>query len=180
MRCLPASVARFFCAPPPCSRSAPGRSSRRWGGDRARAPWAGFNLHVATGHGARGGCPDLLDDRRHNSVRHARSVRYGVRQPAGVAIGIAPWNAPLILGVRPVVMPLAFGNTVMLKAPEQTPLTQAVIVKTFVDARVSASVTNVISNAPEDAARSSRPDLSSRRVARQRPRDPKTIVSQVN
>src|SRR5262245_22292595 len=38
-----------------------------------------------------------------------------VRQPIGVCVGIAPWNAPVILGSRAVIWPLAFGNTVVLK-----------------------------------------------------------------
>ena len=32
----------------------------------------------------------------------------GVRQPAGVVVGIAPWNAPVILGTRAVATPLAY------------------------------------------------------------------------
>jgi acyl-CoA reductase-like NAD-dependent aldehyde dehydrogenase len=39
-----------------------------------------------------------------------------IRQPAGVVLSIAPWNAPVILGVRAVALPLACGNTVILKA----------------------------------------------------------------
>src|SRR5215208_4509603 len=38
----------------------------------------------------------------------------GVRQPAGVVVGIAPWNAPIILGTRAVASPLAYGHTVVL------------------------------------------------------------------
>ena len=44
-----------------------------------------------------------------------------LRQPVGVVLGIAPWNAPVILGVRAVAMPLACGNTVVLKASETCP-----------------------------------------------------------
>ena len=44
-----------------------------------------------------------------------------VRQPVGVVLGIAPWNAPVILGVRAIAMPLACGNTVVLKASELCP-----------------------------------------------------------
>ncbi len=35
----------------------------------------------------------------------------GVRQPAGVVISIAPWNAPVILATRAVAMPIAYANT---------------------------------------------------------------------
>ncbi|MGR5550877.1 aldehyde dehydrogenase family protein, partial [Vibrio sp. DNB22_12_1] len=44
-----------------------------------------------------------------------------VRQPCGVVLGIAPWNAPVILGTRALAMPLACGNTVVLKASELCP-----------------------------------------------------------
>ena len=48
-----------------------------------------------------------------------------IRRPAGVVLGIAPWNAPVILGVRAMAMPLACGNTVVLKASEMCPATIA-------------------------------------------------------
>jgi acyl-CoA reductase-like NAD-dependent aldehyde dehydrogenase len=46
------------------------------------------------------------------------SLALSIRQPAGVVLGLAPWNAPIILGVRAIAMPLACGNTVILKASE--------------------------------------------------------------
>ena len=75
-----------------------------------------------------------------------------VREPVGVVVGIAPWNAPLILGVRAVAMPLAFGNTVVLKASEETPATHSAIIECLIDAGLPAGVANLITNAPEDAA----------------------------
>ncbi|MGW8811535.1 aldehyde dehydrogenase [Gordonia terrae] len=118
----------------------------------ATAPWAGFNVHVATGmvQEAAAQTYALLGDTIPSDLPGLFAM--GVRQPAGVVIGIAPWNAPLILGVRAVAMPLAFGNTVVLKASEQAPLTQAMIVRTFIDAGVPAGAINLISNAPQDAA----------------------------
>jgi acyl-CoA reductase-like NAD-dependent aldehyde dehydrogenase len=38
-----------------------------------------------------------------------------VKEPLGVVLGIAPWNAPLILGVRAVAAAVGAGNTVILK-----------------------------------------------------------------
>ena len=49
------------------------------------------------------------------------TLSMGVRQAAGVRLGIAPWNAPVILGVRAIAMALACGNTVILKASEACP-----------------------------------------------------------
>jgi acyl-CoA reductase-like NAD-dependent aldehyde dehydrogenase len=74
-----------------------------------------------------------------------------VRQPAGVCVGIAPWNAPVILGVRAVAMPLACGNTVVLKSAETCPRTHWLIADTLRAAGLPAGVVNVVSNAPADA-----------------------------
>ena len=79
----------------------------------------------------------------------------GVRQAAGVCLGIAPWNAPVILGTRAVAMPIACGNTVVLKASEQCPGTHRLIGHALPEAGLPAGVINVITNAPEDAPKSS-------------------------
>jgi acyl-CoA reductase-like NAD-dependent aldehyde dehydrogenase len=75
----------------------------------------------------------------------------GVRQPVGVVAGIAPWNAPVILGTRAIATPLAFGNTVILKASEECPRTHAAIASAIKDAGVPDGVVNLIVNEPADA-----------------------------
>jgi acyl-CoA reductase-like NAD-dependent aldehyde dehydrogenase len=75
-----------------------------------------------------------------------------VRAPAGVVVGIAPWNGPVILATRAVATPLAFGNTVVLKASELCPRTHAFIASVLADTGFPAGVVNFITNAPEDAA----------------------------
>jgi acyl-CoA reductase-like NAD-dependent aldehyde dehydrogenase len=75
-----------------------------------------------------------------------------VRQPVGVVVGIAPWNAPVVLGVRAVAAPLAYGNTVVLKASEQCPRTHAAIVEALQDAGVPEGAINLVTNDPKDAA----------------------------
>jgi acyl-CoA reductase-like NAD-dependent aldehyde dehydrogenase len=74
-----------------------------------------------------------------------------IREPAGVILGIAPWNAPIILGVRALVMPLACGNTVVFKASEICPRTHEIIVEAFAEAGLPAGVLGVVTNAPADA-----------------------------
>jgi acyl-CoA reductase-like NAD-dependent aldehyde dehydrogenase len=76
----------------------------------------------------------------------------GVRAPAGVVVGIAPWSAPVILGTRAVATPLAYANTVVLKASEICPRTHATIVQALVDAGVPPGVVNLVTNRPGDAA----------------------------
>ena len=74
------------------------------------------------------------------------------RQPVGVVVGIAPWNAPMILGMRAVALPMAYGNTVVLKASEESPGTHLAIGSVFEEAGLPKGVLNVITNAPADAA----------------------------
>ncbi|RZT10309.1 vanillin dehydrogenase [Duganella sp. CF402] len=79
------------------------------------------------------------------------SLAMGVRQACGVVVGIAPWNAPVILGTRALAMPLACGNTVILKASELCPALHRLIGSVFEDAGFPPGVVNVITNAPQDA-----------------------------
>ncbi|MDB5455607.1 MAG: vanillin dehydrogenase [Caulobacter sp.] len=75
-----------------------------------------------------------------------------LREPVGVILGIAPWNAPIILGVRAIAVALACGNSVILKASEACPRTHALIVEAFAEAGFPDGVVNVVTNAPADAA----------------------------
>ena len=80
------------------------------------------------------------------------STAYAVRQPAGVVLAMAPWNAPVILGVRAIATPLACGNTVVMKTSELCPRTHSLIIEAVAEAGFPAGVLNAISNAPDDAA----------------------------
>jgi benzaldehyde dehydrogenase (NAD) len=75
-----------------------------------------------------------------------------VREPVGVILGIAPWNAPIILGVRAVATPLACGNTVVLKASESCPRTHELIAEAFAAAGLPKGALSIVTNAPKDAA----------------------------
>jgi vanillin dehydrogenase len=79
------------------------------------------------------------------------SLAMGVRQPAGVVVGMAPWNAPVILSTRAVATPLAYGNTVVLKASEECPRTHAAVVRALVDAGLPDGAINLVIHAAEDA-----------------------------
>ena len=79
------------------------------------------------------------------------NISTAIRVPVGVVLSIAPWNAPIILAMRAIAMPLACGNTVVLKASEISPATHALIGEVLNEAGIGAGVVNVITNAPEDA-----------------------------
>jgi acyl-CoA reductase-like NAD-dependent aldehyde dehydrogenase len=79
------------------------------------------------------------------------NLAMSIRQPHGVCVGIAPWNAPIILGVRAIAMALACGNTVVFKASEICPAVHRLIGTALHEAGIPGGVLNVITNAPQDA-----------------------------
>jgi len=79
-------------------------------------------------------------------------IALALREPVGVVLGIAPWNAPIVLGVRAIAAPLACGNSVVLKASEICPRTHGLIVESFAAAGFPENVVNVVTHQPQDAA----------------------------
>lgn len=119
----------------------------------ATAPWGGFNTMFAA---------NILREAASMTTQISGEIipsdkpgtlAMGVRQAAGVCVGIAPWNAPVILGTRAIAMPLACGNTVILKASEMCPGTHRLIGQVLREAGFPKGVVNVVSNAPADAAK---------------------------
>jgi len=117
----------------------------------AKANWYGFNVMLAA---------NILREAAAMTTQVQGSIipsdvpgsfAMALRQPCGVVLGIAPWNAPVILATRAIAMPLACGNTVVLKASEASPAAHALIGQVLQDAGLGDGVVNVISNAPEDA-----------------------------
>lgn len=117
----------------------------------ATGMWAGFNVMLAAGmiREAAALTTQIAGEVIPSDV--PGSLAMGVRQPAGVVLGIAPWNAPIILGVRAIATPLACGNTVILKGSENCPRTHQLIIEAFAEAGFPAGVVNYVTNAPQDA-----------------------------
>ncbi len=118
----------------------------------ATAAWSGFNVHLAAGMLRE--AASLTTQVTGETIPSDRPgcIAMSVRRPAGVVLGIAPWNAPVILGVRAIAMPLACGNTVVLKASELCPATHTLIGRVMRDSGFPKGVVNVVANAPRDAA----------------------------
>jgi vanillin dehydrogenase len=117
----------------------------------ATGGWGHFNVHLAAGmlREAAAMTTQISGEVIPSDV--PGSLAMGIRQPAGVVLGIAPWNAPIILGVRAVAMPLACGNTVILKASEICPATHRLIGAVLTEAGLGDGVVNVITHEPKDA-----------------------------
>ncbi len=70
--------------------------------------------------------------------------------PAGVALLITPWNAPLMLATWKVAPALAAGNTVVLKPAEWSPLTASMLCEIARDAGLPDGVLNVVQGIGEE------------------------------
>jgi len=116
------------------------------------ALWAGFNVHLAADMLLEAAALTTQIEGQLIPSNVPGSVATATRQPAGVVLGIAPWNAPVILGVRAVAVPLACGNTVVLKGSEMCPATHQLIIQALQDAGLPKGVVNFVTNAPADAA----------------------------
>ncbi|KAI0126544.1 aldehyde dehydrogenase [Xylariales sp. AK1849] len=75
-----------------------------------------------------------------------------VKEPYGVVLAIAPWNAPYILGMRSVLFPIATGNTAVLKGSEISPKVFWGITSVLTEAGLPDGVLNFISTDPAHAA----------------------------
>jgi aldehyde dehydrogenase (NAD+) len=72
-----------------------------------------------------------------------------IRQPVGVVAGIGPWNAPLILSLRSICMPIAYGNTAVLKpSTEAAAAGGVVLAEVFHEAGFPKGVLNLVTNGP--------------------------------
>ena len=118
----------------------------------ASAIWAGFNVHLAAAGliEAAAMTTQIAGELIPSDV--PGSLAMGVRQAAGVVLGIAPWNAPVILAVRAIALPLACGNTVVLKSSEICPATHGLIIEAMQEAGLPRGTVNFVTNAPADAA----------------------------
>lgn len=113
--------------------------------------WGGFNIHLAASmlREAASMTTQLMGELVPSDVPGMTAM--AIRQPVGVVLAIAPWNAPIILGVRSIAMPLACGNTVVFKASEICPATHQLIAHALVEAGAPEGVVNMVVNAPENA-----------------------------
>jgi len=116
------------------------------------APWYGFNAMLAS---------RMLREAASMTTQIKGEIipsdkpgtfAMGIRQPIGVLVGMAPWNAPIILGVRSFAMAVACGNTVVMKASEKCPALHRLIGDCMVEGGLPAGVLNIVTHSAEDAA----------------------------
>ncbi len=82
----------------------------------------------------------------HAGESYEQSGRYlsiVTREPVGVALLIAPWNAPLVLASMKLAAAISLGNSVILKPSEYAPLAVLRMVELIVEAGVPEGVVQV-------------------------------------
>jgi acyl-CoA reductase-like NAD-dependent aldehyde dehydrogenase len=83
---------------------------------------------------------------------HQDSFFMAIRQPAGVVSCFGPFNVPYILCSRAFAVPVAYGNTAVLKPSEEAPVTGGILLaEIFEEAGLPPGVLNVITARREDA-----------------------------
>ena len=94
-----------------------------------------------------------MDSGHHAYERH---------DPAGVVVAISPWNFPLMMATWKVAPALAWGNTVVLKPAEDTPVSVTILARLAIEAGIPAGVLNVVHGYGPDSvgsALTSNPDV---------------------
>jgi len=119
---------------------------------RASEPWARFNVMLGSGMVREAAALTTQITGEVIPSDKPGLLSLALREPVGVILGIAPWNAPVILGCRAIAAPLACGNTVILKASERCPRTHALIVEAFAAAGFPEGVVSLVTNDPEHAS----------------------------
>jgi acyl-CoA reductase-like NAD-dependent aldehyde dehydrogenase len=78
------------------------------------------------------------------SAMGAGKICFMLRFPVGVVAGITPFNAPVNLACHKIAPAIAAGNTLVLKAPPQSPGVVHELAQIFVDAGTPPGVLNVL------------------------------------
>jgi len=83
-----------------------------------------------------------LANESHDTAGQA--INYTLRQPAGIAGCISPWNLPLYLFTWKIAPALAAGCTVVAKPSELTPMTAFMLSEIAIEVGLPAGVLNIV------------------------------------
>lgn len=84
---------------------------------------------------------------------HAHRMAFTVRVPRGVVCGITSFNAPLNFVAHKAGPALASGNTVVLKAPQATPFSAAILCEILIEAGFPAGHVNLVQGPGSEVGR---------------------------
>ncbi|KAK0496525.1 Aldehyde/histidinol dehydrogenase [Armillaria luteobubalina] len=93
---------------------------------------------------------DLLGDEKTTSDRVPGAEVLSSEKGNG-SLALHPWNAPIVLTLRSIAVPILCGNTVVLKSSELSPWSQFIVAELFQEAGLPAGVLNLVSVSREDS-----------------------------
>jgi vanillin dehydrogenase len=117
----------------------------------ATAEWIGFNVSLAAGSLKEAASMTTQINGSVLSSGMQDGLAMTIKEPYGVVFGIVPWNSPVVLAIRSLAMPLACGNTVILKGSECCPGLHASIGQLLSEAGLGNGIINVLLTTEEDA-----------------------------
>lgn len=113
--------------------------------------WVRFNIDIAAKVFDQA---MLMPERIQNLTRTSEKdgiTSIVIRQPVGVVLAIAPWNAAVTLAIRAIIWPLACGNTVVFKGSELCPKLHSLVVDILCEAGLPAGAVCSILHTPDSA-----------------------------
>ncbi len=75
---------------------------------------------------------------------NASTMLYTLREPLGVVGLITPWNFPVAIPLWKLVPAITYGNTVVIRVSQDSPLTGILLGEVFEEAGLPAGVVNII------------------------------------
>jgi aminomuconate-semialdehyde/2-hydroxymuconate-6-semialdehyde dehydrogenase len=102
----------------------------------ADVPRSAYNFRFFADHARLSAAESFPSDSGHHIY-----TRY---EPAGVVVAISPWNFPLMLETWKVAPALAWGNTVVLKPAEDTPVSATIMARLALEAGMPPGTFNVV------------------------------------
>ena len=84
---------------------------------------------------------------------HSHRTAFTIRVPRGVVCGITSFNSPLNFVAHKAAPALASGNTLVLKAPQATPFSAALLFEIFLEAGIPPGHINLVQGPGRDVGR---------------------------
>jgi succinate-semialdehyde dehydrogenase/glutarate-semialdehyde dehydrogenase len=85
-------------------------------------------------------------------ARNIAQTQVVLREPVGPVAAFTPWNFPILQAARKIAAALAAGCSIVIKGPEETPVSCSELVRTFHDAGLPAGVLNLLFGVPKDVS----------------------------
>jgi succinate-semialdehyde dehydrogenase / glutarate-semialdehyde dehydrogenase len=80
-----------------------------------------------------------------------RNRVFVTREPIGPCVLVTPWNFPIAMGARKIAPAVAAGCTMVLKPPQQTPLTTLALAALLAEAGLPDGVLNIVTTTSASA-----------------------------